>query len=218
MAAVLAFHHCSQFGRVLADKYGNDPFVWVMPFLWSHCHARSRPKTFGEAKNPPFVRGRDAVFFVTHHPKTRKLVCDCVFVIDKVMQIKDAEAYFPISHPARHFHFDHGQSRNPHHVHSSLTRIADTKLSFVLDPPMPIDWWIEQYVRYTGNPVSKYFQAKRIKNVRVIDRDANGLYNRTLKWTRRRGHGAHAVLPMRDLRLTVRPSHPANGQINWYLK
>jgi hypothetical protein len=206
MAAILAYHHCCTFNGVLADKYGNDPFVWVQPFLWSHCHARSRPKTFGAAKTAPFVRGRDAVFFVTHHPRTKVLVCDCVFVIDKVVPIAAAEACFPVTHPARHFHFD--QSRNPHHKKSSLTRLAHTRFSFVLDPPMPIGRWINDYVRKTNTCVETYFRSKRIKNVRIIVKNADALYNRTLRWGNQKMHRVYRSLPIQGLVSTVPPLFP----------
>jgi hypothetical protein len=211
MAAVLAIHHSREFEGILADKYGNDPFVWAQPFLWSHCHARSRPSDFGMGKKPPLVRGRDAVFFLTIHPKTRKLVCDCVFVIDKVLPIADAETQFPRHHPARHYHFD--QQRNGHHTNSAVTRLGSKKLSFVLDPPMPIGSWVEAYVRRTGTPVSKYFRSKKIKNVRVVTRDASGLYNRILRWSRGKGHRAHNVLSIQSLLATMRPSYRASGPI-----
>lgn len=213
MAAVLAIHHSRYFGEILADKYGNDPFVWEQPFLWSHCHARSRPKDFGRAIAPPFVRGHDAVFFLTLQPVTRKLVCDCVFVIDQVLPIATAEARFARHHPVRHYHFD--QQRNPHHKESSVTRLGSKRFSFVLDPPMPIGSWIEQYVRHSKITVQNYFRTKRIKNVRVVTRDANGLYNRVLRWTRGKGHKAHAVLPMRSLCSTMRPSYPAQAPMTW---
>ena len=213
MAAVLAIHHSRQFEGILADKYGNDPFVWARPFLWSHCHARSRKKDFGKATTPPFVKGHDAVFFVTLHPKTKKLVCDCVFVIDNMLSIEDAEAKFPRNHPVRHFHFD--QRRNAHHKNSAVTRLGSEKLSFVLDPPMPIGPWIEQHIRRTKTTVANYFRSKKIKNVRVITQDANGLYNRALRWSKGRGHRAHTVLSLRTLRQTIHPSRRAPGPIIW---
>ena len=214
MAVVLALHHSRQFNGILADKYGNDPFVWVQPFLWSHCHARSRPSYFGKATKPPFVRGRDAVFFLTYHPRTMRLVCDCVFVIDKVLSIADAEAQFPRHHPARHFHFD--QLRNTHHTNSALTRLGDEKLSFVLDPPMPVGSWIEKYVRRTNTTVSNYFRSKKIKNVRVVTQDANGLYNKAFRWSKSKGHRAHYKLSIRSLLSTMRPLCPAQGPTIWH--
>lgn len=215
MAAVIALHHSRQFNGIVADRYGNDPFVWVRPFLWSHCHARSRPNDFGKATTPPFVRGHDAVFFCTHHPRTGKLVCDCVFVIAQVVKIADAEARFPRFHPVRHFHFDQHQNRNPYHIKSTLTRIGHKELSFLLDPPMPIGTWIEQYVRSGKLTVTKYFQGKRIKNVRVITKNANELYNRALRWSKGRGHRKIGRLSMHSLRMTMCPSYPAEGPIIW---
>lgn len=215
MAAVLAFHHTVQFGSALADKYGNDPFVWVSPFLWSHCHARSRPRTFGLGLIPPFVHGKDAIFFVSRAPISGKIVCDCVFVIDEILEISVAERQFPMGHPVRHYHFDHGPRRCPTHQNSTLTRIANPKLSFVVDPPMPIDGWIQHYVRASTQDVLTYFKSKRRKNVRIVTLSADGLYDRVLCWCALPGHTRKAVLPMRSLLNSITPVHPAPGPIIW---
>lgn len=213
MAAVLAFHHTVPFGGPLADRFGNDPFVWVSPFLWSHCHARSRPATFGLANKPPLVRGCDAAFFLTSEPSSGRLLCDCVFVVGQVIPIAAAEATFPPAHPARHYHFD--QDRSPHHFRSNLTRIADPRYSFVLDPPMPIGRWISRYVFRRSLSVHMYFRSEKIKNVRVISADADNLYDRLCAWTRLPGHSARRVLPMRGLRSALAPPFPSHTPIVW---
>jgi hypothetical protein len=213
MVAVLAFHHTRPFGATLADKFGNDPFVWVSPFLWSHCHARSRPASFGLANRPPLVRGHDAVFFLTSEPSSGKLVCDCVFVVKEVIPIAAAEALFHPAHPARHYHFD--QDRSPHHFGSNLTRIADRRYSFVLEPPMPIGRWISRYVSRRGLSVHKYFRSNKIKNVRVISSDADDLYERVRAWTRQPAHSARRVLSMRGLRSALTPTFPGHTPIVW---
>lgn len=170
MTAILAPHH----GRVtlgdMADRYGNDPYVWTSPFLWSHCHARSRARDFGSATASQFVHGRDAVFFVAHNHLTQQLCCDCVFVVAESVSIQSAAAQYPPTHAASHYHFDH--LRNPAHQKREITRFADSSLSFVPHPPMPIDDWIEDYVDRRRQTVLEYFSTKRRKNVRVITRDA----------------------------------------------
>jgi hypothetical protein len=212
MAAVLAFHHTSPFGTALGDRYGNDPFVWVRPFLWSHCHARSRSSTFGMACIPPLVHERDAVFFLSHD-RDNKLVCDCVFVIAETWPIASAEVRFPPQHPARHYHFD--QRRNPHHVSSARTRIADEVRSFVPDPPMPIGRWISGYVSAQSLTVHQYFAMNKIKNVRIVTRDAEGLYKRVVSWSKEPGHRRRKVLSMRHLRRSLPPEFPGSKPIAW---
>jgi hypothetical protein len=214
MAAILAPHHGNLSAGFMADRYGNDPFVWSSPFVWSHCHARSRSQDFGHARTGPFVFGMDAVFFVSIHPQTRKLVCDCVFVIDDVLPIRVAEESYPPGHPVRHYHFD--QNRNKHHEGSSLTRVADTKTSFVPHPPAPIGRWIEAHVAERKLSTIEYFKLPKRRNVRVVVTDAQGIYDRLVAWCRRPGHRRLSVLPPSSLQ-AIRCDYPAEGQIAWDL-
>ena len=212
MAAVLAPHHTSRATGYVADRYGNDPFVWVQPFLWSHCHARSRSPTFGQSAHGPFVEGKDAVFFVSHDPASDQVVCDCVFVIEEVLPIEEVEARFAASHPIRHYHFD--QSRSKHHLQSTLTRVANSSTSFVLDPPMPLGPWIESHVKQRSMPVLEYFSLKKRKNVRVVTTDAQGIYERCVEWTSMPSHRTLASLPLETLR-AVELVYPGEEEIEW---
>lgn len=214
MAAILALHHSRVYGRsALADLYGNDPFVWTSPFLWSHCHTRGRPITFGLGRKGPTLWGKDAVFFLTLHPVSNALVCDAVFLIQAILPIAKAESLFAASHPARHYHFD--QLRNPYHTRSTLTRVADPNRSFVLDPPLPIGSWIDQYVKPGKLAVKSYFRMNRRKNVRVMDRGVSTLYMRVKRWGQRPGHQLLSQLPLRTLRRAMHPTHPGNSPIRW---
>jgi hypothetical protein len=212
MAAVFAPHHTARFGEYVADLYGNDPFVWVSPFLWSHCHARSRPTSFGTSTKGSTVCSKDAVFFVSTDPKTQSVVVDCVFVIDRVVWIGDAEKMFPDSHPVRHYHFDH--ERSPNHNKSKLTRIADPNFSFIPNPPMPLESWVEDHVEQRSMSVIEYFRLGKRKNVRVITKNADGIYERLLAWTKLPGHAALEFLPLQALG-KVKPEYPAEGPIDW---
>lgn len=213
VAAVLAFHHGARFGGAVADTYGNDPFVWVSPFLWSHCHARSRPASFGRGTKAPFVRDKDAVFFLSRPPGYDDIVFDCVFVIRAVCSIASVEGTFRPTHPARHYHFD--QARSRYHKASALTRIADGDLSFVPEPPMPLGQWIEEHVAPGKLTVADYFGMRKRKNVRIVTADANGLYDRLVNWTQRPGHSRHIQLAMPSLLAAVNPTFPAPGPIVW---
>jgi hypothetical protein len=213
MAAVLAPHHATKVGRHVADRYGNDPFVWVSPFLWSHCHARSRSRDFGLGVGGPLVHGKDAVFFLSTDPETNDVLVDCVFLIAEVAAIGEAEARFAPSHPARHYHFD--QQRSPKHLRSELTRIADPELSFLPSPPMPLGAWIENHLAPRSMPALDYFRLKKRKNVRVVISDAQGLYDRLLAWSKLPGHSALKCLPLRTLR-QIAPLYPANWPIHWH--
>lgn len=214
MAAILAPHHGRTTLGYLADRYGNDPYVWTSPFLWSHCHARSRAPDFGSATTGQLVHGRDAVFFVTHDHTTQQLFCDCVFVVAEVVPIQSAAALYPPTHAASHYHFDH--LRNPAHAESEITRFADPGLSFVPHPPMPIDDWIEHHVDRRRQTVLEYFSTKRRKNVRVITRDAEGLYDRIVAWTRLPGHQRLSRLPLSSLQ-PIPLDYPAAQAINWHI-
>ncbi len=214
MAAILAPHHGNVSAGFMADRYGNDPFVWTSPFVWSHCHARSRSRDFGLARRGPLVFGKDAVFFVTVAPQTRRIVCDCVLVIDGVLCIRAAEATYPLGHPIRHYHFD--QDRDPHHKRSSLTRIADAKRSFVPHPPAPIGPWIEAHVAKRKLPALEYFGLPKRRNVRIVQRDAQAIYDRVLAWCTKPGRQKLNVLPLNSLQ-AIHCKYPAEGQIAWGL-
>jgi hypothetical protein len=183
--------------------------------LWSHCHARSRPLTFGLRAFPPFVRGGDAVFFVSSSSSSGRIVCDCVFVVESVRPIGAVERTFRATHPVRHYHFDHGPGRSPHHRNSTHTRLADPALSFVVDPPMPLGAWIARHVTHRKLTVLDYFATKKRKNVRIITANADALYDRLLRWCRRPGHSRRAHLPMPGLLSAVPPAYPARGPIVW---
>lgn len=212
MAAYLAYHHTKLYAGIVGDRYGNDPFCWVSPFHWSHCHARPRPSSFGIDPQPPFVDGRDAMFFAGHHPVTKELVIDSVLVLERVLPIGKAERKWARSHPIRHYHFD--QSREPGHAKSDRTWIASAELSFVPHPAMPIGDWIEDYVTPARTKVSEYFGQRLRKSARRL-RDAQGLYDLLVAWT---AHPAHARLdriPLHTLR-QVPPIWPIPGvAIRW---
>ena len=212
MAAVLAPHNAALVSGYVVDRSGNDPFVWLNPFVWSHCHARSRSREFGLARKGPFVFGKDAVFFVSVHPKTGKLVCDCVFVIDKVLPIAQAEAHYPPTHPIRHYHFD--QDRSRYHKNSRLTRVADADRSLVPHPPAPIGAWIQAHVHKRKLTVSSYFAMKKRRNVRIVQNDAQGIYDRVVAWCSKPGHQRLQVVPVQCLQ-QIAPESPADGDITW---
>jgi len=177
MAVVLAPHHCDIFSGYYADKYLNDPWVWSTPFLWSHCHARSRPSDFGTGRvGPSFVRGKDAVFFMSVHPRTQDVVCDCVFVIDAVVSIEEAECRFGMISWERCLHFD--QLSEPRHARSRLTRIADPELSFVPLEPVVLGPWIDAFVDVRKRSVADYFSMRNRKSVRLVTGNGDELYER----------------------------------------
>ena len=62
MAGYLAYHRTRLYAGIVADLYGNDPFVWVTPFVWSHCHARDRPRWFGDQPRVPVCTARMSCF------------------------------------------------------------------------------------------------------------------------------------------------------------
>jgi len=212
MSAILAPHHSSCIQGYIADRYGNDPFVWVSPFVWSHCHARSRALNFGLGNQGPSVDGRDVAFFVSHNDETDKVVVDCVFVIADVVPISQAEMSFPVGHPVRHYHFD--QERCPQHKRSQYTRIAHTTTSFIPHPPMPLDDWVDDHVAKRKMKVLDYFRLKKRRNVRVITHDAQGIYDRLVKWANMPGHQALTCLPL-DTLMRINLVYPANGLIHW---
>ncbi|WP_194725556.1 hypothetical protein [Noviherbaspirillum malthae] len=156
------------------------------------------------------------MFFVTHDQITKQLFCDCVFVVADVVPINAAAALYPPSHAASHYHFDHGLGRNPSHQHSNTTRFADRDLSFVPHPPMPIGNWIESHVDRRGQTVVDYFATKRRKNVRIITRRAQELYDRIVAWTDQPGHQRLSRLPLSSLQ-PIPPDYPAAQPINWHI-
>lgn len=210
MAAFVALHHGALIGDHVADRYGNDPWVWTIPFVWSHCHARPRNKEFGNATIGSCVHGKDAMFFLTFLPDGG-LVCDCVLVIAEVLPIKVVEQRYLPTHPIRHYHFD--QERNPYHEKSALTRLADAKLSFVPHPPAPIDTWIENYIEKREKPLHEYFSDKRIKNVRKVT-DAQGLYDRIVCWCDSSGSQRLTNLPLQTLK-EIHLKYPAPDPLSW---
>jgi len=212
MAAILAPHNSENIEGHIADRYGNDPFVWVSPFLWSHCHARSRPQDFGRGNHGPTVNGRDAVFFVSHDRSSDEVVCDCVFVVAESVPIAAAEARFPAGHPARHYHFDHQRSK--YHINSTTTRIADRNLSFIPHPPMPLGTWIESHVEQRSMSVLDYMRLKMRRNVRVVRYDAQGIYDRLRAWVKLPNHTALESLPLHTLK-GVKLVYPANEPVRW---
>jgi len=211
MAAYLAYHRTAMHGGVVGDMYGNDPFVWAVPFVWSHCNARNRPKWFGVTPRPPFVHGRDAVFFAGHHPETGELVCDSVLVLQQRLDIAAAEALWPETHPIRHYHFD--QDRNAGHASSTFTRVADPDLSFVVHPAMPLGEGIEAFVTEAKTTIASYFGQPRIKNARRLN-NPQGLYDLILEWVAREGHQRLPRIPLRTL-AKVQLEHPAPHPIEW---
>jgi hypothetical protein len=214
MTAILAPHHSDLLNGFYADRYGNDPYVWTKPFLWSHCHARSRPVQFGLGLKGPTIKGKDVVFFLSNDGDSKQIVCDCVFVIAAVLPIAIAAKSFPENHAVQHYHFD--QERSSHHKNSTLTRIADPLLSFVPHPPMPIGAWIEEHVETRSMSVIDYFQMKKRKNVRIVTKDVQGIYDRLEKWVTLQGHGRLDCLPSSSLKV-VKVAHPANNIIDWTL-
>jgi hypothetical protein len=158
------------------------------------------------------VFGKDAVFFVSVHPQTSKLVCDCVFVIDKIRPIARAEALYPPTHPIRHYHFD--QQRSRYHKKSRLTRFADPSKSFVPHPPAPIGSWIEHHVHERSLTVADYFSMKKRRNVRIVRTDAQGIYDRLLAWCAKPGNQRLSVVPIQSLQ-QIAPDAPAAGPIVW---
>src|SRR5262249_14520625 len=154
---------------------------------------RSRSSRFGHALREPLVSGKDAVFFVTYDPNAKELLCDCVFVIAETLPIREAEAKYSIYHPVRHYHFD--QDRNPSNKNSILTRVAEPEASFIPHPPARIGDWIESHVRNRKLTVGEYFSMKKRKNVRVITRDAQGIYDRINIWSCQPGHQKLSCLP-----------------------
>jgi hypothetical protein len=192
MAAYLAYHHTRLHAGVVGDRYGNDPFCWVSPFVWSHCHARPRPLSFGVKPRLPCVNGRDAMFFAGHHPASKALVIDSVLVLDRMMPIAEAEAQWHSSHPIRHYHFD--QNREPTHKNSDRTWIACPELSFVAHPAMPIADWIEDYVSSARVTIADYFGQRRRKSARRLAHP-QGLYDKVVAWTRRLGHARLKQIP-----------------------
>ena len=148
----------------------------------------------------------------SHILQNQELVCDCVFVIGKVLPIREAEAQYAACHPIRHYHFD--QNREPHHKNSTLTRVADSQTSFIPDPPAPIGTWIQSYVVNSKLSVHEYFKLKKIKNVRAVTTDPQGLYNRINEWSSKPGHQKLAVLPLSSLQQL--PIHyPTGDNIDW---
>ena len=212
MTTVLAPHHVDRRHGYISDRYGNDPFVWTAPFLWSHCHARSRSPSFGFALSGTRVHGKDAVFFVGNDPESNEPFIDCVFLVAEVVAIGLAESRFSQSDPARHYHFD--QARSPHHEKSKLTRVADPIYSFVPHPPMPLGLWIENHVEQRSMSVIDYFRLRKRRNVRMVTVDAQGLYERVVQWSKINGRSALSRLPAESLK-GVRLDYPAVGEIAW---
>lgn len=212
MSSILAIHHSENIGGYIADKYGNDPFVWVEPFLWSHCHARSRQADFGLAKTGSLVFGKDTVFWVSIDQRTDELFCDCIFVVDKFLKIEDAENKFAASHPARHYHFD--QKINPYHAESARTFIANSNYSFVIHPPMPIGSWIDEHVEKRKLSVLEYFRMGKRKNVRIITARASEIYERAKCWCAQPNHSEIGVLPLNSLK-SVSVLFPTDTPIKW---
>jgi hypothetical protein len=212
MAAILAFHHTRPFDAARADMYGNDPFVWSTPFVWSHCHARPRAGDFGFACRAPFVLGQDCVFFLSYDEQADQVVCDCVFVIDAVIDISTWEGEYPPTHPIRSYHFD--QLRNPHHCQSGRSWIANTKRSFVIEPPCPLPPEIDGWVRPRGLKVEDYYRLRRRKNARVVTSGAQQLYDHLIAWTRQPGHRRIRKLPLRTL-ANVPCAYPRQQAMDW---
>jgi len=171
MAAFIALHHARLFNGVIADKYGNDPWVWSSPFLWSHCNARPRAASFGMATHGPLVNGRDAMFFCSWHPGDNELVFDAVLVFETVRPIREVEALYASTHPVRHYHFD--QDRVKWHRNSHRTWIADENLSFTLHPAMRLPASIDEHLS-PGIPLRDYFAMTRPKSARKIVHNAQG--------------------------------------------
>ena len=174
MAAIVAFHHGITTQGIAIDKYRNDPFVWSRPFLWSHCHARRMPSNFGSGIVGPTFKGHDVVFFV-HLGQNNDVFCDCVFVIDHVNHYSLVEATYVPAHPSRHYHFDVG--RFPAHANSNTTYIANNSLSFLPSPPVQVTPWIDSYLHPAKMSLKNYLVGKGRKSHRVVDRDANKVYD-----------------------------------------
>lgn len=212
MAAYFAYHHTKLHAGIVGDRYGNDPFCWVSPFVWSHCHARSRPRTFGVDPRPPFVNGRDAIFFAGHHPETGDLVIDSVLVLDRMLPIAEAEAQWHPSHPIRHYHFD--QNRQSAHENSDRTWIACPEFSFVVHPAMPIGDWIEDYVSPTRVTIADYFGQRLRKSARHLAHPQR-LYDMVVAWAGKPGHARLDRIPLETLQ-QVPLDWPVPGvQIKW---
>ena len=196
MAGYLAYHRTRLYAGIVADLYGNDPFVWVTPFVWSHCHARDRPRWFGDQPRGACVHGQDVMFFAGHHPATGELVCDSVLVFDGRTPIEEAEAQWPGTHPIRHFHFD--QDWDPAHEDSQLTWMANPQHSFVSHPAMPVGAWIQEYVTETQTTIHAYFGQPRRKKARKLA-NPQGLYDRAVAWTQLPGHQRLPQIPLATL-------------------
>lgn len=212
MSAYLAFHHTRMYGEHVADRYGNDPFVWVWPPVWSHCHARTRPLGLGTGASGALVHGHDAVFFCGTHPLTGELAIDAVLVLQPSMHIQAAEANWPQEHPIRHYHFD--QERDPGHAASQRSWIAHPHLSFLPQPAMPVGAWIDDYLSQARLPLLEYFAMPRRKSARKVV-DPQGLYQRLERWTVQPGRARLAGLPLRSLQ-PLPAGNPILGvQIDW---
>ena len=152
-------HKTTESLGIRADYYGNDPYVWRSPYLWSFCHLNQNPRV-EHGMTILWLSKADGIY-----------VCDLVFVVGEILPFQTAQQLFAPRNPdlARD-HFERGSRAHPEVWRpDAKTYVADMLRSYIPSPAVDIENDVDE-IRRREKP-----ESKPLREAWIVDKPEDGL-------------------------------------------